>query len=761
MDAARWRRLTDRFEEITSSPEPEARLQLDALRAQDPELADELAAMLAAHRSGRPLALERELAEEGGEWRSARPDTVGPYRLIELLGEGGMAEVWLAERDEPGFRRLVALKRIRAGIATEELRRRFEIEREALARLSHRSIARLLDGGVDEQRVPYLVLDRVEGAPITAAADRLHLTLTERLRLFLEVCDAVSYAHARLVVHRDLKPSNILLTEALEVRLLDFGIAKLLDPMAPGATTRTALRLVTPEYASPEQLDGGVITTATDVYALGLLLFELLAGRRPFRDHEGSVGALERAVRELTAPRPSDTAARDPTATIAASRATTPQALSRALRGDLDTVVATALQKEPARRYASVGELAEDVRRFLRDEPLRARPESSFYRFRKFARRHRAGVSAATLVAVLVVAFAGYAGWQSALLTRERDRARSERDKAREVSDFLVELFGADPYADDESIRDSTPVGEVLGRSELAVRRELAGRPDLQAALLSQLARLQGHLGQLVAARALAAEALDLRRALPGDQRADVAESLNVLATLQQELRELEPAEAGFREALALREAVHGPSHPDVAESVHNLAVLLADKFDDAGSDETERLTRRAVALRTELFGDDHLDTSQSRNALAVFLYRRARPGDLERAEGLYRQVLETRRRRLGPDHPTIANVENNLANLLDDLGREREAVPLFEDAIRVWSRALGAEHPRVATGYYGLAGALTDLGDLAGAETALRRSIEIDGRALPADHPYLRESQERLATLVARRALADSERPR
>jgi len=751
MDAVRWRRLAERFEELSAASAEDASRRLASLRAEQPELAAELRAMLDAHRAGRPLALEPTPGDD--EPAASSPEPIGPYRLLSLLGEGGMGEVWLAERDEPGFRRQVALKRIRTGFATEELRRRFEIEREALARLSHRSIARLLDGGVDRQGTPYLVLERVEGAPLTEAADQLRLPLAERLRLFLEVCDAVAYAHGRLVVHRDLKPSNIFLSEGREVRLLDFGIAKLLDPEgAPAGATRTALRLVTPEYATPEQLDGGAITTATDVYALGLLLFELLSGRRPFRQHEGSSGALERAVRELPAPRPSEAAGGDGAEARAAARATTPGALARALRGDLDTIVATALQKEPARRYASVGDLAEDLRRFRRSEPIRALAESSLYRLGKFVRRHRAGVAAAALVAALLVVFAAYAGWQSALLARERDRARAERDKAREVSGFLVELFGADPYADSEGIRDSTPVGEVLKRSERAVRRELAGRADLRAALLSQLARLQGNLGSLAPARALAEEALALRRELTGDRRADVAESLNVLATLQQELGEHETAEAGFREALALREAVFGASHPDVAESVHNLAVLLAEKNDAADLEETERLTRRALGLRAELFGAEHLDTTQSRNAMAVFLYRRAAPGDREEAERLYRQVLESRRRQLGADHPTVANVENNLANLLDDLGREREAVPLFEEAIRVWSATLGPDHPRVATGYYGLSQTLEDLGELEAAEQALRRSLAIDERVLPPDHPYLVQSRDRLAALMARR---------
>ncbi len=717
MNSGQWTRLSALFGELLEVAETERQVRLadSGLRADlGPELVGELERMLAAHAEGRQLALEKRLPVEA-DAVEAVPERIGPYRLLRPLGEGGMGEVWLAERDEPGYRRQVALKRIRRGLESAELRRRFGIEREALARLSHRGIAQLLDGGIDDAGVPYLALEYVDGRPLVEAAEALRLGRDERLALFGQVCAAVHYAHVHLVVHRDLKPSNILLTAAGEVRLLDFGIAKLLDPdLQELGATRTALRLATPEYASPEQLTGEPVTTATDVYALGLLLHELLTGRRPLRDREGSL---------------TDGA--------------------RGLRGDLDTIVATALRQEPERRYASVERLAEDVALFRAGRPIRARPESVPYRLRKFAGRHRVGVGAAAGIALLLAAFAVYALRQSALVARERDSARAERDKARELSTFLIDLFGADPYADDAALRDTTTLGEFLDRSEAAVRRELVDRTDLRAALLSRLARLHGNLGRLDRARRLAEEALGLRRALPGDRRADIAESANALATVLQEQGELATAEALFREALTLREAVFPEGNADVAESVNNLAIVLVERADPARAVETERLERRGLAMRRELFGDDHLDTLQSRNSFAVFLLRRAGPGDLAEAEGHFRAVLEGRRRRLGNDHPTVANAENNLANLLDDLGREPEAIALFREAIRAWSTSLGPEHPRVATGLYGLYGALADSGDLAGAEQALRASLAIDERHLPAGHPYLATDRLKLGLLL------------
>jgi serine/threonine protein kinase/tetratricopeptide (TPR) repeat protein len=760
MNPTRWAELSERFAELADAPAEVQRAALTAI--EDPALRAELARMFEAHR-GEPLAFEAAVGE-GANAQTAHPaepadgtsgvppkEFVGPYRLLSLLGRGGMGEVWLAERDEPGFRRRVAVKRVHRGLGSEELRRRFEIERLALARLSHRGIAQLLDGGIDDDGVPYLVLEYVEGAPITVVADRQRLSVAERLALFLEVCEAVAYAHRHLVVHRDLKPSNLFVSEAGEVRLLDFGIAKLLDPASsPLGETRTAMRLATPEYASPEQLAGEPVTTATDVHGLGLLLFELLTGQRAFRDQETSARQLEEAVRTLDPRRPSVVVglAEDRTA-IAAARATTPAALARLLRGDLDTIVATALRKDPARRYASVEQLAEDVARWRSGQPIRARPDRLGYRLAKFVGRHRIGVVAAAAALVLLVGFAAYAWRQSVLLERERDTARLERDKAQEISGFLVDLFGADPYADDEGIRDSTTVGEFLARSEETVRRELAERPALRAALLGRLARLRGNLGQLADARRLAEEALAIRRGLPGDQRADVAESLTTLATIHQDEDDFDTAEAMFREALALREAAFPPVHPEVAEAVHNLAgvLFLRDELRDPG--EAERLGRRGLELRRELFGDAHPDTIQSLNTFGVFLYRRRAAGDLAAAEQLFRDVIAARIARLGADHPTVANARNNLGKALAAQGRPAEAVPLYREAIAGWSRALGPDHLRVAHGLRGLADALIAAGRPGEAEEPLRQALQVDARRLAADDPDLAAGELRLAGLL------------
>lgn len=756
MEPERWERLESLFAELADQPlEERARRLRDS--GIEPELERELAGLLAAHDRERPLALEARLVESAaGGFAPGR--RIGPYELVEPIGRGGMGEVWAAERDEAGFRRRVAIKRVRRGLESEELLARFRTEHRVLARLVHRSIAQLLDAGVDESGVPFLVLEYVDGTPITVASDAGRLSLDARLALFEEVCRAVAFAHARLVVHRDLKPGNILVTAGGEVRLLDFGIAKLLEADEDGepAATRTRGVLATPEYASPEQLAGEPVTTSTDVYALGVLLHELVAGDRPFARHESTPLEHARAVVEGEPEPPSAAALRGDDAARqarAAARSTTPRELARRLRGDLDTIVATALRREPARRYPSVERLAEDVARLRAGRTVGARPDSAGYRLRKFVGRHRAAVTAAVGGAILLAGMVIQVARQSAIASRERDAARAERDAAREVTELLVALFDADPYATGDTARDQMPLGEFLVASEAKVRRELADRPELRARLATMLARLNANLGRLEPALALAEEAVAERRRSAARDEPALAESLNILGTALQESGDYAAAERAFREALTLRERALGEYHADTGESVNNLAVLLSVRRDERDFAEAERLERRALEIRRRVLGDRHLDTAQSLNNLAAFLYQRRGPGDLEAAAELLEEALEIREGELGADHPFVANTRSNLANVLLLTERADEAEALFREALRAWSVSLGSGHARLASGWWGLAWALERRGDFDGAIAAVRRTIEIEDAALPEDHPNRRGSSERLAELEANRA--------
>jgi serine/threonine-protein kinase len=423
MDPDRWQRLEEMFFTALDLDAAGRAELLAAANGTDTELAREVAAMLAAHDLGEDHGIERLLA--AGPSGSRIGTQAGAYRLVALIGRGGMGEVYLAERADGQFQQTVAVKLLRAGFDNARAVARFRAEREILARLEHPHIARLLDGGVTEDGLPFLAMEYVRGEPIDHFCRARDLSLEERLRLFVDVCRAVDFAHRSLIVHRDLKPSNILVTERGEAKLLDFGIAKLLAEGAAEAATRTGLLLLTPEYASPEQVRGGGITTVTDVYALGLLLYEILTSRRAQPITDLSPAGIARTVCDEKPPVPS---------------AAVPEGMARRLRGDLDTIVAKALHKEPARRYASAERLADDVLRHLEGRPIQARGESFSYRAGKLLRRHRLAAAAAAVV-VAVLAFSLLLGSGLVRARRAEAEARREAETSRRVSDRLLGIF--------------------------------------------------------------------------------------------------------------------------------------------------------------------------------------------------------------------------------------------------------------------------------------------------------------------------------
>jgi eukaryotic-like serine/threonine-protein kinase len=675
-------------------------------------------------------------------------DRIGPYGLIREIGRGGMGRVFLANRADGQFEQLVALKLVRHGPYGGEILGRFLRERQILARLHHPNIARLLDGGVSADGRPYFAMEYVEGEPITAYCDGRSLDVSRRLALFALVCDAVQYAHQNLVVHRDLKPSNTMVTAEGQVKLLDFGIAKVLQPDegddqngAEATLTRLGSGPMTPEYAAPEQVRGEAVTTATDVYALGALAYELLTGRGPHRLSSLTAAEVERAVTERDIARPSSAVSRTmlragggkdgekrgelaPEA-IARARGTDRRRLRRELRGDLDTIVMTALQKDPARRYVSVGALLEDVRRYQSGLPIAARRDSVGYRASKFVRRHAIGVTATALVLLsLVGGFIGMA-WQARVASREAA-------KAREVSRFLSSLFEvADPAR--ANAADITALN-LLDRGATRIETELVGQPDVQADMMLLVGRIYRDLGVYDRAQPLLDRALALRTASGGSHSVAAAEAMTELARLWQAKGRPEEAERLQREILAMRRDVRRADHADVGKTLRDLAAVLASrgKFDEAEAFQREALAlhearyngehaeiasdleglqsilrtrgrsaeaipiaRRALDLRMKLLGSDHLETATAMNNLAILLYDK---WELPEAERLYRQVLDFDRRRLGEVHPNTATVTNNLAFVLRDRGEYDEAERLYRTALDLDHRLFGKEHPYVAT---------------------------------------------------------------
>lgn len=749
--------------------------------AGDSELVGEVLSLLGAaepteDRVGEAVSSMMRLA---GADDGRAPERIGPYRIVRELGRGGLATVYLALRDQP-FRMEVALKLVRRGLDTEEIVQRFRQERQILAGLDHPQIARILDGGTTEDGRPYFVLERIEGEPIDQYAAGAGLGVEERLRLFIEVTRAVSYAHARLVVHRDLKPSNVMVTREGAPKLLDFGIAKLLDPELDPETavaTRQGLRLLTPAYASPEQVRGLPATTATDVYSLGVLLYRLLTGRHPFPlAGLGTAEALERTLHTLDPPAPSQallqTAAEvdDPLWRGAEATAT----LGRRLAGDLDGIVLTALAREPERRYASVERLADDLTRHLEGRPVSARRPTWRYRAGRFARRNRLALAAVGLASAGLVGGAAAALWQAARAGEARDRAEgalaeseTQRATAEAVTRFLIDLF----EVSDPGQSRGTPVSarELLERGAQRVRTALAPEPRVQTAMLDTLGQVYLKLGDAEAAEPLARDALAL--ATPGDalrgaalhnrlglvlvhrgeldaavtelhtaleiqrrsgEPAELAATLNALGMARYQQGHFDQAEGALARAWGLRRQALGAADTATVESLNNLAAVWYQK---RRLDAAEAGLREALALHRRSLGEDHPQVATNLNNLAALLLEQGRPAE---ARPLVEQALALRRRLFVPSHFQIAEALNNLGKIAQAQGETEHARAAFEEALATSRTTLGNEHPNVSSILINLGDLELEGGALGAAEGHFRTALVLRRRTLPAGHARL-----------------------
>ena len=734
MDSGRWLRASGHLDRVLELL-PEAReVCLEALRGEDPESAADVAALLDEHR--------RLTAE--GFLDSAPPIqprqaplagvTIGAYTLVSRIGHGGMGTVWLASRSDGRFEGQAALKLLNAALVGGGGEERFKREGTILARLTHPNIARLIDAGVSSTGQPYLVLEYIDGRHIDRFCDEERLGLEARIRLFLDVQAAVAHAHANLIVHRDLKPSNVLVTANGQVKLLDFSIAKLIeDDAQPAATmlTHGAGAAMTPKYAAPEQFAGGAITTATDVYALGVLLFELLTGQHPAGTAPKSPSDFAKAVTDIEPMRLSAAvqSATSPDATaLASKRATTPDRLRRVLRGDLETILGKALKKNPSERYASVAEFADDLRRHVDHEPIGARPDTVSYRAARFARRHWRGLTAAAIAAVIFVAVIGF---YTARLATERDRARLQAEKASRLSELLTGLLtGADPYRTPDA-KEPT-VQNLLDIGAERVAKELGDQPELQAEMFTVIGRTYERMGLHAKALPLLEQALAIGRHAFGSQHVRVAQSLNDLGVLQRELGNLPAAEPLLVESLAVRRRLLGNEDKDVAVTLVELARVLKDQ---GRGPESEAPIREALAIRRQIFGDEHRETATSKSELAQLLWDR---GDLAGAEPLFRENVATSQRLLGADHPNVASAKSSLAQMLLAKGDAMAAEALLRESLAVRRRVFGDAHPEYAFALNNLANAVEAQGRLEEAQSLFEDAVRIARPQLSEEHPLV-----------------------
>lgn len=680
---------------------------------------------------------------------------VGCCRLVREIGRGGMAVVYLADRLDGGATSPVAVKLLRLGADDPDVIRRFRKEREILAALEHPGIARFIDAGVAIDDRPYLVMEYVEGEPIDRYCDRKRLDTGERLRLFLDIADALQHAHRNLVVHRDLKPSNILVDAEGRAKLLDFGIAK---PVDDSAVTQTLARMLTPQYASPEQILGGQVTTASDIYQLGLLLYELLTGAPPYRVQDRAIDELTRVVCQRDPVRPSASLATrgaDDLQGVAEARRVRPERLRRILSGDLDAIVMMALRKDPARRYQTVEQLAHDIRRHLESLPVIARPERISYLVGSFLRRHR---KAALAAAAVLVAVSGMIAYHADRLSEERDlakreaenaraaeaQARVEAAKAEQIAGFIQGIFlGVDPA--EAGALDKTLVRRLLDVAASRVETELAGQPDVGAAIRHTIGVSYSALGEYEPAHEQLSAALDLWRLSHGPGSPEELASVAELALVQRRLGRYEKAEGLLAGAVAGLRANYGDEHPETLSAAVNLASLerLIGRYDSA-----ERLYLEVLEACRRVLGDDHRDTLTVANNLALLYHEQ---GDFDRAEPLFVEVLDKSRAIFGTDHPDTLNSLNNLAMLHEMQGRFEAAEKLYLEALDGSRRVMGPDHPETLNTMNNLAVLYGNQGRLEESERLHRRVLGQSRRVLGADHPDTLNSMSNLALLVSR----------
>ena len=697
------------------------------------------------------------------------PDRIGPYHLLQKVGEGGMGEVWMAEQREP-FRRTVAVKVIKIGMDTRQVVARFEAERQALAVMDHPAIAKVLDAGATAQGRPYFVMEYVKGERITDYCDRRRLSTAERLRLFVRVCEGVQHAHQKGIIHRDLKPSNVLVTMQdgqPEPKIIDFGIAKATGHHLADRTVFTELGALvgTPEYMSPEQAEmGGLdVDTRTDIYSLGVLLYELLTGTLPFDSkvlREQALDEVRRVIREVDPPWPSTRVTQPGPASTAAAqrRLTEPSRLASQLRGDLDWITMRALEKDPARRYDTVMGLASDVSRHLRDEPVSAGPPSAVYRAKKFVRRHRVVVTAGALVFILLVAFA--VTLAAYLVGRARhadelrvalDAARMEAAKAEQVSEFLEGLFESN---DPDNARGEEITGRELLERGLREADRFSGDPVMQAQLLATIGRVYESLGEFAKARPLVERALRIRETTLGSAHADVARARRRLGVLLRHLGDTAGSERELRVALATDRAREGADAADLAADLHELGHSLVElgRFD-----EGEGLFREALAMRRTALGAVHEDVADSLSGVA---YARSRQGYPREAVTLYGEALQINQQRLEAGHPQLARSHQNLAVVLSDVGEYDQAATHFETALSIYRTAYGARHPSIAVTINNLANLKARQGDLEAAERLFRETAGMRQAIYGDEHPATVRAFSNVATVLLRRdKLEESER--
>jgi len=757
----RWKKISALIDAALDLPADQRSAWLHRACPSDPELRAEVETLLkAAQQTGSflktpggvlPESLLREMRDkEDRDADSMIGQVVGHWRLARRLGQGGMGIVYLAERTGGEFSQNAAMKLIRHGMDSKEVLARFETERQALGLMDHPAIAKIYDAGSTPDGRPYFAMEHVQGVPITEHCDRHNLSIDERLDLFVQVCEGVQHAHQKAVIHRDLKPSNVLV--ALQdgrpaVKIIDFGIAKAVARRLTERTlyTEIGMMLGTPAYMSPEQAEstGQDVDTRSDVYSLGVILYEMLVGALPFEPAEmrkAGFDEIRRRIREQDPPRPSARleTLRDRSGETAQRRRTEPGALRRQLLGDLDWITMRALEKDRSRRYGSPSELADDIGRHLRHEPVLAHAPSASYRARKFVRRHRLGVAAAVVMAAGLAA--GLVGSAVGLVRARRAESLALREAQAkgQVADFLKNLFKVSNPS--ESRGNSITARELLDKAAGTIDAQLSGQPEVQAELAAIMGEVYLHLGLYAPAASLSEKALDIRTRVLGPEHPATLASLNLLGWVRLEQGRYADAETLLSRTLEIGRRVLGR---DDREVLRTMAFLGAVYWRQRRLPEAERLNLEQLEIETRLRGPDHLEAIRTKMNLSNVYSNQGREVEAER---LQREALDSFRRQLGQEHDQTLVAMMTLANTLEHQGRFPEAEKLLVEVLEIRKRVFGPEHPDTLLTMGNLANKYLSMNRLPEAERLHVEAFDIEKRVLGPRHPQTIWSMYNLA---------------
>jgi serine/threonine-protein kinase len=750
MSPERWEKVQSLFAEALELNHSEREIYLKKECANDQDLFNEVISLLKADEDEHSIFSGSASDYIAADDATLEGKTFGNYLAIEQIGSGGMGSVYLADRVDGLFEQKVALKIIKPGMNSQEIITRFEGERQILARLQHPNIAKLLDGGISELGLPYFTMEYVDGKPITEFCDDNNLTIEKRLELFLKVCDAILYAHQNLVIHRDIKPSNILVQKDGNVKLLDFGIAKVFEEDANQKNlTLTGIRVMTPEYASPEQVRGEPVNTATDIYSLGLILYQLLTGCPPYEVHTNSAIEMEKIICFTEPPKPSimitkfstlnvDRAKKLSPVVISQNRGISQSKLRKRISGDLDNICLMALRKEPERRYNSVAQMINDINNHLSGQPITARKSTALYLAKKFIQRHKAGVvitSVAFLIMALVTIF------YTLKLAEERDRAQVEAEKSKKVSEFLAGIFKvSDP---DQSRGETITARELLDKGVKSLESELSDQPEVLAKMLDVTGNVYKSLGLYNNALVLLNKAYDINDSLFGLTSPETAKSLNDLANLNFAMGDYDQAISRFNKTVKTRERIFGEESMETAESLNDLAMVLREQ---GKYDEAEKLLIQSLAIRKKRSSDKGPEVSESMNNLAL-LYQDK--GKYDEAKKLFEESLLIKENLYGKIHPSVTETISNLAMLLQKMGNYDEASTLFNKSLKIDKKLFGDIHPTISTDLYNIASNTALMGDLQSADKLYTEVLELDKKLLGEKHPYIALDYNNLAGIL------------